>query len=224
MILLIDSYDSFTNNLRLLIAESTGEEVITIHNDTFEPEQYSDFVKSYLPLFEYIVIGPGPGHPENAKDVGIAGWLYKHYKQNPGTTLVPIFGVCLGFQSMCNEFGNRVNRLHSIRHGQVYDVIPLSDTDSSVSHKLFPTKEKTPCVRYHSLHVPMEDLTDDIVPLAYCDDVNGSTTTRVLMAGRHRSLPIYGVQYHPESVCSSSGIELVKKFPCYCQGISTCSC
>ena len=212
MILLIDSYDSFTNNLRLLIAESTGEEVITIHNDTFEPEQYSDFVKSYLPLFEYIVIGPGPGHPENAKDVGIAGWLYKHYKQNPGTTLVPIFGVCLGFQSMCNEFGNRVNRLHSIRHGQVYDVIPLSDTDSSVSHKLFPTKEKTPCVRYHSLHVPMEDLTDDIVPLAYCDDVNGSTTTRVLMAGRHRSLPIYGVQYHPESVCSSSGIELVKNF------------
>lgn len=212
MILLIDSYDSFTNNLRLLIAESTGEEVITIHNDTFEPEQYSDFVKSYLPLFEYIVIGPGPGHPENAKDVGIAGWLYKHYKQNPGTTLVPIFGVCLGFQSMCYEFGNRVNRLHSIRHGQVYDVIPLSDTDSSVSHKLFPTKEKTPCVRYHSLHVPMEDLTDDIVPLAYCDDVNGSTTTRVLMAGRHRSLPIYGVQYHPESVCSSSGIELVKNF------------
>ena len=88
MILLIDSYDSFTNNLRLLIAESTGEEVITIHNDTFEPEQYSDFVKSYLPLFEYIVIGPGPGHPENTTSKTLEQLWYRYL------AFVSVFKVC----------------------------------------------------------------------------------------------------------------------------------
>lgn len=211
MILLIDSYDSFTNNLRLLIAESTGEQVVTIHNDTISPEKYASFAKTYLPLFDYVVIGPGPGHPANEKDVGIAGWLYRQYRSKADIPIVPILGVCLGFQSMCHEFGNKVVRLGAVRHGQVYDVVPLDDKEAT-GHTLFPTKSKIPCVRYHSLHVPADDLSDEIVPLAYCDDTDETVTKRVLMAGRHKHLPLYGVQYHPESVCSSDGEQLVKNF------------
>lgn len=209
MILLVDSYDSFTNNLRLLIAESTGHEVVIIHNDTIAPENYPRFFSTLLPLFDYVVVGPGPGHPANAADVGIVGWLFQQYKQPGKQPLVPILGVCLGFQSMCHAFGNPVVRLDKIRHGQVYAVTPLDDPGASC--QLFPTKKAISCVRYHSLHVPMATLTDDIVPLAYCEDSNVSTS-RILMAGRHKSLPLYGVQYHPESVCSSFGADLIKNF------------
>lgn len=193
MILLIDSYDSFANNLRRLISSSVDKQVVVIANDTYSPEEYPYFFKEVLPSFEYIVIGPGPGHPENAEDVGIIPALFQHLREHP----VPLLGICLGFQCLCHEFGNRVSRLSSVKHGQVYDVDPIESElfDAGV----FPS------VRYHSLYV--KDTNEHIVPLAYTAD-----EARILMAAKHHSLPFYGVQYHPESVCSAKGAELATKF------------
>lgn len=204
MILLIDSYDSFTNNLSQLVKDTTGKQVITIHNDTFKPDEYEFFLGNHLPNFEYIVIGPGPGHPENECDIGIIRWLLQKFKENPAekSKIPPILGICLGFQSICHEFDNKVLRLEDIKHGQVYNVIPTTVSD------LFPDVQPFPSVRYHSLYVEIDTLDVALEPLAYCED-NGS---KILMAAKHKTLPFYGVQYHPESICSENGKQLVENF------------
>ena len=123
MILLIDSYDSFSNNLIQLITSSTGKEVFRLFNNSVEPNEYLTFAQEYLKLFEYIVIGPGPGHPSCDKDIGIIRWLIRHCSLQDN--VVPIFGVCLGFQCICEEFGCTVKPLENIQHGQVYTVRPI---------------------------------------------------------------------------------------------------
>lgn len=201
MILLIDSYDSFTNNLSLLLSKTTGKKVTTIHNDTFLKEEYEHFRDEYLQAFEYVVIGPGPGHPANDEDIGIVGWLLRQYRDNRLLIPIPILGICLGFQSICYEFGNPVIKLNAVKHGQIYDVAPIGPCE------LFSNLSPFKSVRYHSLHVP--EVNDEIVPLAFTTE---APNTKILMAMKHKSLPFFGVQYHPESICSSKGQDLVKNF------------
>ena len=101
MILLIDSYDSFTNNLAHLLKESTGQEVITIHNDSFKPNEYETFYTQYLPLFQFIVIGPGPGHPAIESDIGIISWLIKSFNNNTKKMIIMLYlywGFVLDFK------------------------------------------------------------------------------------------------------------------------------
>ncbi|EGW35677.1 para-aminobenzoate synthase [Spathaspora passalidarum NRRL Y-27907] len=204
MILLIDSYDSFTNNLAHLIATNSNQQVATIHNDAFPPCEYEKFYTEYLPLFEYVVIGPGPGHPSIEKDVGIISWLLQRMKSasESGDTVVPVLGICLGFQSLCYEFGNPVDKLKNVRHGQIYDIHPVEDSAGLFDGNVFES------VRYHSLFVGK--VNEEIVPLAYCFEPEQDE--KILMAMKHRSLPFYGVQYHPESICSKRGDDLVKNF------------
>lgn len=205
MILLIDSYDSFTNNLSQLVRDTTGKKVITIHNDTYKPAEYESFFTDFLPMFDYIVIGPGPGHPANPSDIGIISWLLQKYKlqEDLNQAAVPILGICLGFQSICYEFDNEVLKLESVKHGQIYDVYPME------VNELFKSLSPFPSVRYHSLYVDIEQLSDALKPLAYCID---ESDKKILMAVKHIRLPFYGVQYHPESICSEGGIELVRNF------------
>jgi len=211
MILLIDSYDSFTNNLSQLIVDSTGKEVITIHNDTFKPNEYEYFMDVYIPMFDYIVIGPGPGHPSNIEDVGIVRWILHHFSEKE-TDAIPILGICLGFQCLCFEFGNEVKKLQNVRHGQIYDVHPIAHDDGNDLYEKENEPSATfPSVRYHSLYVDIDSLSDDIVPLAYCNEENEGHS-RILMAAKHKRLPFYGVQYHPESICSSKGNDLIIDF------------
>lgn len=207
MILLIDSYDSFSQNLRRLIEENTNKEVVTIFNDTFVPDEYEEAFENWIKYFDYIIVGPGPGHPSNDCDIGIIKWLYQRYELKPLES-VPTLGVCLGFQSLCNVFGNEVITLDTVKHGQVYDIIPTSsDLFGTLEEELSPFSS----VRYHSLHVELSTLNDLIIPLAICNEP-GSSPDTVLMAGKHRELPLYGVQYHPESICSAKGNELMRKF------------
>lgn len=202
MILLIDSYDSFTNNLAHLLKESTNQEVLTIHNDSFNPEEYDSFYNEYLSLFQYIVIGPGPGHPSIESDVGIISWLIKKFQQElDSSRIVPILGICLGFQSLCFEFGNDVSRLKQVRHGQIYDIYPIESD-------LFPETKPFGSVRYHSLFVGTDELKGGIIPLGYCYE----NDQQILMAVKHENFPFYGVQYHPESICSDKGSDLIKNF------------
>ncbi|KAK6463642.1 para-aminobenzoate synthase [Scheffersomyces coipomensis] len=208
MILLIDSYDSFTNNLAHLLKENVNREVITIHNDSFAEHEYEQFYNEYLPYFDFLVIGPGPGSPSNEKDVGIIKFLFQKFKQST-SPVIPVLGICLGFQCMCYSFGNQINKLENVKHGQVYDIYPIetgSDLFTGNVLKQFGS------VRYHSLFV--DGINDEIEPLAYCFENNDSSDekSKVLMAGKHKSLPFYGVQYHPESICSHEGANLVKTF------------
>ncbi|CAI5759260.1 unnamed protein product [Candida verbasci] len=207
MILLIDSYDSFTNNLANLLEDSTTQKVLTIHNDSFSPDEYEFFYGNYLKLFQFIVIGPGPGHPSLSKDVGIISWLIQKFKlEKDKSKIVPILGICLGFQSLCFEFDNQVEKLIDVKHGQIYDVYPVEESE------LFPAVKPFGSVRYHSLYVP--NTNDKIRPLAFCYEPNDKTANakEILMAIEVNGFPFYGVQYHPESICSSKGSELVKNF------------
>ncbi|ODQ77600.1 hypothetical protein BABINDRAFT_163328 [Babjeviella inositovora NRRL Y-12698] len=195
-ILLVDSYDSFTFNLKSLIETATGAAVYTIHNDSLS----GDSLSNYLELFDAVVVGPGPGHPANPADVGCLPALFRM------ASPVPILGICLGFQSLCLENGNVVDQLEAIKHGQIYHV---HEYGSDLLFAGIGPGFKS--VRYHSLHASLTN--DSIIPLAYClEDESDAASRKVLMAGKHRSRPHWGVQYHPESICSESGRELVANF------------
>ncbi|THH13474.1 hypothetical protein EW146_g6746 [Bondarzewia mesenterica] len=187
-ILLIDSYDSFTHNLASLCRQSIpGCHVHIIKNDALS---FQELVQT-LPHFSAVVVGPGPGSPDNARDVGIV----KHLWSIPDDILIPIFGVCLGLQSLAIEFGARLRRLQVVKHGQV----------SRIHHDgsgLFKGVGEAHVVRYHSLHVELQD-EGEIEQLAWADD--GAENGSVVMAVRHRTKPFWAVQYHPESVCTVGG-------------------
>lgn len=186
-ILLIDAYDSFTHNLSSLLSLTTGATVHVIHIDTFA---HIDDLLPFLRCFHAVVVGPGPGSPENDFDVGVV----KDIWHMGAAHLLPVFGVCLGLQSLCLAFGGRIERLRVVKHGLT----------SPVSHSgtgLFAGVGSVDAVRYHSLHAIPPWSPAAIVPLAWTTDENG----RVLMAARHADRPFYGVQYHPESVCTEGG-------------------
>lgn len=202
MILLIDSYDSFSNNLRDLLKTSTGKKVSTIYNDAFKPDEYESIFHTWISTFDYIVIGPGPGHPAIEADVGIIKWLLQYMQGRPANC-IPVLGVCLGFQSICFEAGHSVVKLDDVKHGQIYSV------QSKRSDLFGENSPKFESVRYHSLHVQLDADNDSIEVLATCSESSGKS---IIMAGKHNSLPLYGVQYHPESVCSEAGAQLVLNF------------
>lgn len=205
-ILLIDSYDSFSLNLSTLIENVTGADVVTIHSDSVKPDL---LISRYLPLFDAVVIGPGPGSPDNPDDVGVLPYLFNI----EGNDLIPIFGVCLGFQSLVLAFGGKIARLPEPKHGQV-DFIKHS------GHDLFKGIDKSvpvESVRYHSLHA-ITGNDSPIEPLGWTTDIVSNKNTKVssyldiLMAGKHKTLPFWGVQYHPESICSLHGDTIFKNF------------
>ncbi|KAI0778436.1 para-aminobenzoate synthase [Trametes elegans] len=193
-ILLIDSYDSFTYNLASLCKRAVpGCYIHIIKNDALS----KDVLLPLLRHFDAIVIGPGPGTPDNPGDVGIL----KDIWHAPETSLVPVFGVCLGLQSLAVEHGARIKRLNVVKHGQISHVI---HDGTGLFHEVGEVR----AVRYHSLHIELSG-QDALQPLAWADDheENG----KVLMALKHRHKPFWAVQYHPESVCTAGGGEDVLK-------------
>ena len=159
-------------------------------------------IKELLPHLSYfsaIVIGPGPGSPEIAQDIGIVRDLWTMKDED----ILPIFGVCLGLQSMAIAFGAHLERLRVVKHGQVSDI-------QHVGMDLFQGVKQVHAVRYHSLHVTLlED--GEIQELAWADD--GKDNGHVVMATKHRSRPFWAVQYHPESVCTEGGgLDVLRNF------------
>jgi para-aminobenzoate synthetase len=193
-VLLIDSYDSFTFNLTHLVEKVTGAEVITIHNDTVTPQELIGCLRA----FDAVIVGPGPGTVENPADVGVLPTLWSL----PDDALLPVFGVCLGFQSLVFSHGGSIHRLPAAIHGQ----------PGAIEHRQESIFRNIPqdfhSIRYHSLHARLSPDRNDIEGLAWCHDGG----ERVLMAGRHVTKPFYGVQYHPESVCSECGADVLANF------------
>ena len=183
--LLIDNHDSFTYNLAQLLAQVNGEQPHVVRNDEATWEQLAR-----LP-FDNVVLSPGPGRPERTRDFGVCA-------QAIAEAEVPLLGVCLGHQGIGWLHGARVVHAPEPMHGRM----------SAVLHDDAPLFAGIPrefqAVRYHSLCVE-QPLPDALRPLAWTSD-------GVLMALAHRTRPLWGVQFHPESVCAEHGRRLLENF------------
>ncbi len=184
MILLIDNYDSFTYNLVHYLGE-LGAECRVVRNDRIA---VSDILNDRP---DAIVISPGPGTPEKA---GICLELIEK-----ASDTIPLFGVCLGMQAMGQAFGGKIVPANKLMHGKVSDI---RNNGQSVFADLPGEFSAT---RYHSLVVDRETLPDDLVITA--EDGDGT-----IMGLAHKTLPVHGVQFHPESIASEHGHAILKNF------------
>ncbi|ABO65454.1 Anthranilate synthase component II [Geobacillus thermodenitrificans NG80-2] len=184
MIVMIDNYDSFTYNLVQYLGV-LGEELLVKRNDEITVSE----IERLAP--DFIMISPGPCTPNEA-GVSLEAITYFAGK-------IPIFGVCLGHQSIAQAFGGRVIRASRLMHGKTSSVYHDGETIFQGVPSPFTA------TRYHSLIVDKETLPD-------CFTVSAWTDEDEVMAIRHKTLPIEGVQFHPESIMTSHGMQLLKNF------------
>jgi anthranilate synthase/aminodeoxychorismate synthase-like glutamine amidotransferase len=187
MVFVLDNYDSFTYNLVQYLGE-LGETVEVRRNDQITPEGIEALNPSH------ILISPGPCTPQ---DAGISIDLIRYFAGKK-----PLLGVCLGHQAIGAAFGGQVVRAHKVMHGKVSQI---EHDGRTVFHEL---PQPLTATRYHSLVVSEIGLPKELQISAATMD-NGE---RVIMGLRHRSLPVEGVQFHPESVLTDSGRRLLKNF------------
>ena len=195
MVFVLDNYDSFTYNLVQYMGEH-GAEMVSRRNDELTPEQ----VEELHP--ERSLISPGPCTPQ---DAGISISLIRHFARAGAadpSRRIPILGVCLGHQAIGAAFGGDVIRAPKLMHGKTSEV----EHDGRTIFEGIPSAMT--CTRYHSLIVSEAGLPDELEISARTTDENGST----IMGLRHRELPIEGVQFHPESVLTTHGKQIIRNF------------
>lgn len=184
MILVIDNYDSFTYNLVQYLGE-LGEEIKVCRNDEIDIEGIQELSP------DHILISPGPCTPNEA---GISLDVISHFKSS-----IPIFGVCLGHQAIGQAFGGKVIRAERLMHGKT----------SAIHHSGTSVFEGLPnpftATRYHSLIVEKESLPD-------CLEITSWTEEGEIMGLRHKEYPVEGVQFHPESIITDHGHQMLRNF------------
>lgn len=184
MLVIIDNYDSFTYNLVQYFGE-LGEDVAVYRNDAISVPELAELSPNYL------VISPGPCTPNEA---GISMQAIQYFSDK-----LPILGVCLGHQSIAQVFGGSVVKAKNLMHGKV----------SSITHNqcgLFADIDNPfAATRYHSLAVQQSTLPE-------CLEITASTDDNEIMGVQHRSLPVCGVQFHPESIETQFGYKLLENF------------
>lgn len=184
MILMIDNYDSFTYNLVQYLGE-LGEKLVVYRNDRIT----IDKIKKLSP--KQIVISPGPGRPEEA---GISNELIEKFAGK-----IPILGVCLGHQSVGYVYGAEIIRSDRIMHGKT----SLIYHNGKEIFKNIPNPFEA--TRYHSLLVKREGLPS-------CLEITAQTKEKEIMGLRHKKFPLWGVQFHPESILTKEGMRILKNF------------
>lgn len=226
-ILFLDAYDSFTNNIVSLLKDALGDDVQvhvihmdlrTLHSDP-TPDWTTDEFFARLASFDAVVCGPGPGSPLCAEDVGAFRHLWDLDRQHA----IPVFGICLGLQSLVAHFGGRIRKLRRGLHGMVRSIEHKGVEPASAAGGYADIFQGVPPFRatlYHSLCADVgQDAVPDaqwpsarwqapaaapaLVPLAWVTE-RENDDERVLMGARHASLPFWGVQCHPESICTDS--------------------
>ena len=185
MILLVDNYDSFSYNLYQLIG-SLEPDIKVVRNDEIDIEE----IRALNP--SAIVLSPGPGKPE---DAGICIPVIKALAGE-----IPILGVCLGHQSICEAFGGVVTYAKELKHGKQDDMIREGD-----SVLLNGLQKVFKAARYHSLAAREETLPEELLITARSEDGE-------VMAVEHQKYPVYGVQFHPESVMTPDGKKMIENF------------
>ncbi len=186
-ILVIDNYDSFVFNLVQYLAQ-LGAECTVVRNNEVSADAAKDF--------DGVLISPGPGIPERA---GVSVEMIKYCAVNK----IPLFGVCLGHQAIGVAFGAKVSRAPELLHGKTSQIIHqgagvLADIPSPFT-----------ATRYHSLAVERESVPDEI-------EITSNTDSGVVMSMRHKTLPIEGVQFHPESVLTQHGHHMLANWLVQC--------
>jgi anthranilate synthase/aminodeoxychorismate synthase-like glutamine amidotransferase len=182
MILVIDNYDSFTYNLVQYLGEM-GHELRVFRNDRITIEEITALKPSH------IVISPGPGTPQ---DAGISERVVQFFHKT-----IPILGVCLGHQAIGEVFGGKIVRAPTLMHGKTSPIFH----DSRTIFKGLP--QGFPATRYHSLVV-----TD----IPACLEVSAQTKDGIVMGLRHRDYPVEGIQFHPESIMTVVGKQILSGF------------
>ena len=185
MVLLIDNYDSFSYNLFQLVGE-INPEIKVIRND----EMTVDEIRTLAP--ERIILSPGPGRP------GDAGVIVEVVKKLGGE--IPILGVCLGHQAICMAFGATVTYARRLMHGKQSDV--KFDPDCPLFKECPPV---APVARYHSLAADADTIPEEL-------KITALTTDGEVMAVQQKKYPVYGVQFHPESIMTPNGKQILKNF------------
>ncbi|MDR2967021.1 MAG: aminodeoxychorismate/anthranilate synthase component II [Methanobacteriaceae archaeon] len=186
MILLIDNYDSFSYNLYQMIGE-VNPNIKVVRNDELSLSEVEDINPNN------IVISPGPGR---AKDAGISIDLIREFHDK-----VPILGICLGHQAIYEAFGGNISYSKTLMHGKSSEIV--IDTGNPLFYNL---DSEISVGRYHSLSAIEETLPKNFSIIAKSKDDNE------IMAVAHDNYPVYGLQFHPESILSSNGFEIVKNF------------
>jgi len=183
--LIVDNYDSFTYNLYQLVGTVTGIAPIVVRNDQLTWAQFLELAP------DRVILSPGPGHPDNERDFGICRRILLESN-------VPVLGVCLGLQGLASVFGGKVIHAPEPRHGRI----------STIHHNgsaLFSNiPQSFQAVRYHSLIVAQ--------PVPDCLRITARTEDDFVMGLEHRERPLFGVQFHPESISSEYGDQLIRNF------------
>lgn len=184
MLLMIDNYDSFTYNLVQYFGE-LGQEVKVYRNDAITISDIDELKPDYL------VISPGPCTPNEA---GISVEAIRHFAGK-----IPLLGVCLGHQSIGQAFGGKINHAQQLMHGKTS---PVFHCDKGVFNAL---TNPLVCTRYHSLVIERDFLPD-------CLEVTAWTEDNEIMGVRHKQLSVEGIQFHPESILTDAGHQMLKNF------------
>lgn len=185
MILLIDNYDSFSYNLYQLVG-GIEPDIRVIRNDEMTVEE----IRSLHP--DRIILSPGPGRPE---DAGVIIEVVQALGKE-----IPILGVCLGHQAICAAFGAAITYAKQLMHGK------QSDVKFDTGCPLFAgCPETAPVARYHSLAADAGTIPEELI-------ITALTTDGEVMAVQHRKYPIYGVQFHPESIMTPDGKQMLENF------------
>lgn len=187
MILLVDNYDSFSYNLYQMIG-TLDADIRVVRNDALSVDEVAALAPSH------IILSPGPGRPEEA---GICIELVRQLGAS-----IPLLGVCLGHQVIAAAFGATVTYAQRLMHGK--QSLVQFDTDSPLFAGL---PKAAPVARYHSLAVAADTLPDALMPVA--QTLDGAAE---VMALQHTDYPIYGVQFHPESIMTPDGAAMLKNF------------
>lgn len=185
MIVLIDNYDSFSYNVYQLIG-SVEPDIKVVRNDEYRVEEIAEMTP------EALILSPGPGKPS---DAGICIDAIKYF-----TGKIPILGICLGHQAICEAFGGRVSYAKELMHGKKKTIYTVGKS------KMFDgLGDSFQAARYHSLAAVREELPDILRITAESNDGE-------IMAVEHRKYPIFGVQFHPESVMTPDGKVMIQNF------------